>query len=143
MLRFIFFCTVFVICNISLLLTVLFSGLFSLFLSLPPSLSSLSLSLSLFLFFFCIFFSLFLKSVYIAIAIEDKPRLTKNDYFVIISMHLCILFGFVMNLIVDFEVGICLFILSCLCVTGETWPFNHFFCLIDVTSFFTIYVIFS
>lgn len=57
--------------------------------------------------------------VYIAIAIEDKPSLTVEDYGIIILMFLCILFGFVMNFFVDLVWGIILFILSSLCMVGN------------------------
>lgn len=57
--------------------------------------------------------------VYIAIAIEDKPCLTVEDWAIIILMFLCILFGFVMNFFVDLVWGIILFILSSVCMVGN------------------------
>lgn len=57
--------------------------------------------------------------VYIAIAVEDKKKLTVEDWLIIILMFLCILFGFVMNFFVDLAWGIILFILSSLCMVGN------------------------
>ena len=55
---------------------------------------------------------------YIAIAIEDKPRLTLEDYVIIFLMFLCIFTAFIMNMIEDFAAGIALWTLSALCMTG-------------------------
>jgi hypothetical protein len=58
---------------------------------------------------------------YIAIAVEDKPSLTAEDYLIIALMFLCIFFGFAMNFIAadDKNIGILLFVLSSLCVSGN------------------------
>jgi hypothetical protein len=57
---------------------------------------------------------------YIAVAVEDKIRLTKSDYMVIGGLFLAVLLGAMMNLKIDnYAAGIFLFLCGCLSLIGS------------------------
>jgi hypothetical protein len=56
--------------------------------------------------------------VYIALAIEIKPVLTKNDVIILLVFFIAIIFGFVLNIDgIPVELGFIFFIMGCLCLT--------------------------
>jgi hypothetical protein len=65
--------------------------------------------------------------VYIALAIEIKPVLTKNDIIILLVFFVSIVFGFVLNINgIPVELGYLLFVMGCcsLTVTVVTDKFN-------------------